>query len=442
MKHRPASLATTRDLTSAEQNAMVLALASELLADDRVDVLAEVQRCSDPQFVQTSNPLRLEALFVAASKLRLQACASPLHLTVVWAMYQETARILPRSESEHGEDLVRAKVAQLRWLFDGAGPDQTWDIVACDDGCPESPPSSDVMQAVIDAEALSDRVRVIRLADGIADHAPVSDAFGEMQTTADSRKGGSIAYAIWSALEHPHHDRANKQHVVLYTDADLSSNLAQAGSLIQPIVEDRYASAAGQRYGVPGSILVKEDGAITEPLSTGAKPSRNILLLRHFVRSQLLPGLARVMDTQAGFKAFDAALLRKVLPQLTAFHETFDVELLSLTTHAANERPIALVPILFIEDFALTNFPSVKPGQQHLDMLQQIAAIYAARARAGQPTDAQADALAAFLRQLDSDSYCTLIEQLQALDRTGIDDPRLFDRRWDTEELRRYSRIA
>ena len=40
-----------------------------------------------------------------------------------------------------GEDLVRAKVAQMRWLFDGLGPDKTWQLIACDDGCPELPSS-------------------------------------------------------------------------------------------------------------------------------------------------------------------------------------------------------------------------------------------------------------------------------------------------------------
>lgn len=439
MSRLPATRTATRDLTNAEQNAAVLTIATGLLDDEELDVLAQARRCADPQFVQASCPLHLEALQIAASRIRLQACEGPLHLSVVWAMYKETARILPKAQSEHGEDLVRAKVAQMRWLFDGAGPDKTWEMLACDDGCPESPPSSEVMQAIIDAEGLADCVRVIRLADGIASGATVGEGFANMQSPADSRKGGAIAYAMWSALQGANTEAAAGKHVVLFTDADLSSNLAQAGSLVHAIAVDGYASAIGQRYGAPGSILVKADGAITEPLSTGAKPSRNILLLRHFVRVTLLPKLADVIDTQAGFKAFDADVLGQVISQLTAFHETFDLELMLRITQARETNPIALVPILFTEDFAMTNFPSVNPGQQHLDMLQQIVAIYEGCSRPLARADGEASDLLAFLRQLDADRYCTLVAQLEAHDHTGIDDPNLFDRRWTTEELDRYS---
>ena len=64
--------------------------------------------------------------------------AGPIHLTVVWAMYGETGRMVPRAEHPHGEDFVRAKVRQLDWLTGGL-PGVTWSIIACDDGCPDRP---------------------------------------------------------------------------------------------------------------------------------------------------------------------------------------------------------------------------------------------------------------------------------------------------------------
>ena len=60
----------------------------------------------------------------------------------------------------------------------------------------------------------------------------------------------------------------------------------------------------------------------------GGKPDKLIILFRHFVRAVLIPALAPVLDTQAGFKAFDAAALAPVLPGMTSFTETFDIELL------------------------------------------------------------------------------------------------------------------
>lgn len=435
MRGMQATLAQARDLTSAEQNAAVLTMATELLADDSIDVFAEADRCRDPEFVQATNPLQLEALMCAQSRARLQACEGPMHLSVVWAMYQETARILPKSECEHGEDLVRAKVAQMRWLFDGLDAGKTWELIACDDGCPESPSSSEVMQSIIDVEGYGGCAKVIRLADGIAAGHPVGEGFAKLQSAKDSRKGGSIAYAMWTAMQ----QQTDSRHIVLFTDADLSSNLAQAGSLVSAITRDGYASAIGQRYGLRGSMLVKEEGAITEPRSTGAKPSRNILLLRHFARVTALPQLAHVLDTQAGFKAFDADVLRTVVPQLTAFHETFDVELMLRTAQTQPQRALALVPILFTEDFALTNFPSVDPGQQHLDMIQQIIAIYDGCVHATAPATGEAAALIELFRGLNADRYCTLISNLEAQDDTGIDDPNLFERRWSLSELLRLS---
>jgi hypothetical protein len=78
---------------------------------------------------------------------------------------------VPRAEHPHGEDFVRAKVAQLDWLTAGL-PGVTWSIVACDDGCPDEPSSADLMAASSPPRATrrtgTGAVRVIRLADVIA----------------------------------------------------------------------------------------------------------------------------------------------------------------------------------------------------------------------------------------------------------------------------------
>lgn len=439
MRESLASVGIVRDLTSSAQNAEVLSLATQLLEDPSVDVMALETRCSDPAFVMGHSPIYLEALRAAVGKVRLGQCRDSFHLSVVWAMYNETARIQPKADSEHGEDLVREKVAQMRWLFDGARDGQTWELLACDDGCPETPSSSEVMQQIVEQEGLADCVRVVKLADGIEGRAQIGPGFAQLQSPADSRKGGAIAYGMWLAGKQPLGMTEGAEQVVLYTDADLSSNLTQAGSLLHAILVDSHDAAIGQRYGLPGSILVKEDGAITEPRSTGAKPSRNILLLRHFARCVLLPRLADVLDTQAGFKAFRAQVLDEVLGDMQAFNETFDVELLLRNALRGSAKPCALVPMLFTEDFALTNFPSVDPGQQHLDMVQQIVAIHDACQADKEPATGEAAELLTFFRELDLGRYQRLMDRLEELDTTGIDDPGLFERRWSIDELRSYA---
>lgn len=210
----------------------------------------------------------------------------------------------------------------------------------------------------------------------------------------------------------------------------MSANVGQLGKLISPIVVSNKACVCGQRYGVLGSILVKEEGVLTEPISTGTKPDKLIILFRHFVRATLIPALADVLDTQAGFKAFDAAVLREVLPKVQAFKETFDVELLIHVAQQVGFDSVGTEPILFTEDFALTNFPSVDPSVGHLNMIRQIVEIYEKHVAKFTPACPE---LLSFFKALDLSQYIRLIEGLRAAD---ANDTTLFERRWTLEQLR------
>jgi hypothetical protein len=222
--------------------------------------------------------------------------------------------------------------------------------------------------------------------------------------------------------------------VVCYTDADLSANLAQLGSLASPVVAgDEVAGALGQRYGIERAVLVRADGPVTEPHSTGDKPDKIIILFRHFVRALLIPSLAHVLDTQAGFKVFAAAALGPAIRQMTSFNETFDVELLIHLAQHYGPQALAVEPIVFTEDFAATNFPSVTPGPRHLAMVHQVVELYDRFIAPIAPVAGEAADLLALIRTLDLEDYVTLIEHLRAEDR---DDPTLFDRRWPVQYLR------
>jgi hypothetical protein len=222
--------------------------------------------------------------------------------------------------------------------------------------------------------------------------------------------------------------------VVCYTDADLSANLAQLGSLAAPVVAgDQVAGALGQRYGIEGAVLIRADGPVTEPHSTGDKPDKIIILFRHFVRALLIPSLAQVLDTQAGFKAFDGAALGPVIQQMTSFNETFDVELLIHLAQQYGAGALAVEPIVFTEDFAATNFPSVQPGPRHLAMVQQVVELYDRFVAPVAPVTGEAADLLTLIRMLNLDDYVTLIEHLRAED---PGDPTLFDRRWPVQHLR------
>ncbi|GAA3392570.1 hypothetical protein GCM10020369_54810 [Cryptosporangium minutisporangium] len=411
-----------RDLTDSDQNEAVLTVAEGGAGDYGPAIAAE-------------------AAAVARSRKRLSELETPVHLTVVWAMYGETGRMVPRSDHPHGEDFVRAKVRQLDWLTAGL-PGVTWSIIACDDGCPDRPSSAEVMERIVAAEgypATGHRsVRVVRLADVLASGPSISPEFDRLTSTDQSRKGGSVLAALAEAVRT---GPGTGRHVVAYTDADLSANLAQLGSLVAPIVGDERTGttvgALGQRYGVDGAVLVKPDGPTREPESTGGKADKLIVLFRHYVRALLVPSLAHVLDTQAGFKAFDAAALRPVLSEMTSFNETFDVELLIHLAQRYGADALAVEPIVFTEDFAATNFPSVDPGARHLAMVRQVVDLYDRFVAPVDPVTGEAAELLALVRGLDLDGYVRLIERLRAED-TG--DPTLFDRRWPVAHLRALTR--
>jgi hypothetical protein len=426
-------LAPVRDLTDSDQNEAVLDVASAL-----VEGLAEAERLASSH----GPAVAAEALASARSRQRLGELTGPVHLSVVWAMYGETGRMVPRSAHPHGEDFVRAKVRQLDWLTGGL-PGITWSIIACDDGCPDQPSSADLMTDIAAAEGYPAEghrsVTVLRLAEVIESDISISPAFDQLTSTEQSRKGGSILAGLAAAVRTgPARADGAGRHVACYTDADLSANLAQLGSLAAPVVAgDKVVGALGQRYGIEGAVLVRADGPVAEPHSTGDKPDKIIILFRHFVRALLIPPLAHVLDTQAGFKVFDGAALGPAIGQMASFNETFDVELLIHLAQQYGPWALAVEPIVFTEDFAATNFPSVEPGPRHLAMIHQIVELYDRHVAPIAPVTGEAADLLTLVRTLDLDDYVTLIEHLRAEDQN---DPTLFDRRWPVQHLREILR--
>jgi hypothetical protein len=129
-------LVPVRDLTDSDQNQAVLDVASALV---------ENHQAAAGHIAASYGPaVEAEAIAAARSRRRLRELIGPIHLTVVWAMYGETGRMVPRAEHPHGEDFVRTKVRQLDWLTGGL-PGVTWSVIACDDGCPDRPSSADLM---------------------------------------------------------------------------------------------------------------------------------------------------------------------------------------------------------------------------------------------------------------------------------------------------------
>ena len=342
-------LPLSMNLTDTSQEGQAFNLADLLL--DLYPTAEELQRVNSRIVIdQRKYPVIFHlALKLALSKKSLKSISEPTFSSFIVAMYNEHNRIRTKMEHPSGEDFLRRKVLQLEWLFDGE-IDKKWELVFVDDGCPEN--SGRIASEIIQQEKY-ENVRVLFLADGIVGESPVTKG---LSSTDDSQKGGAVQYGMWSVIKEY---AGNDRHIVIYTDSDLSTNIAQAGLLLGQFEDPNKMCAIGTRYS-SGGIYCTPGGA------TGVTEyDRLRLVFRHFIRSKLLPQIGIIIDTQCGFKAFKAEVLERVLDQMTDKRFSFDLELLLLTALQCKSENIFMgqAPVVWIESNQESNFYTVNSNE-------------------------------------------------------------------------------
>ncbi|WP_345337590.1 hypothetical protein [Ferrimonas pelagia] len=321
------------------------------------------------------------ALKLALSRRCCEAIAVPTTLTVVFAMYKETERMMSPKHHQYGEDFIRRKVEQLDWLCADL-PLLSWQMEIVDDGCPDG--SGAAASRVIESLRRQEQVQVHYLQDAIDQHHEVVTGLSAVE---QSRKGGSVCLGLANAYERD----PSATHYVCYTDADLSTHLGQLGLLVQPLVDQKALVVCGSRR-EPQSVVLKE----------GVRNERGKLFI--FLWKKLLPQLNFLVDTQCGFKAFRADLLPHVLKQRLENQFAFDIELL-LRTQLHQADQISKVGIGWIDSDALSTTTDLAP---YLSMLKAIVAMY----RQYVPQRADADAFAALIDDLNENEWEALLVEM------------------------------
>jgi hypothetical protein len=310
------------------------------------------------------------------------AIAGDVHISLVFAVYQEHERIHRRSDAHpHGENFLLRKIEQLEWLF-GDYANFSWDMTIVDDGCPDG--SGAIAQQILEREYDGDNVQVLFLAEAIAQDLPVTRP---MSSPKESRKGGSIAYGMWAAAQ----QERPSSHLILFTDADLSTHLGQTGLLVDGIVNKGNLSAIGSRR-EPASIVVKK----------GTRNRRGKLFI--YLWKRIITNIDYIVDTQCGFKAFTAPTVRAIVDDLIEKGFAFDIELL-LKTELRRARSIENVPIGWIDSEALSTTTDIQP---YLTMLKGMVAMY----RKYLPPQAESDAFAGFIESLDEPAWRRLVADI------------------------------
>ncbi len=337
---------------------------------------------------------------LARSKRLLESIEGSLRVSVVFAVYKESRRIRRLDDDELGEDFLRRKVEQLEWLF-GQERQDAWEVVLVDDGCPEQ--TGHLAEEIIESENLTDRVRVLYLQEAIDAHLPV---VRPLQSVDESRKGGSILLGLDRAL-HQAADRhaagGSKRHVLIFTDADLSTHLGQCGLLLAPILLDGKAVALASRR-ESRSVVVKK----------GQRNTRGKLFI--YLWKQMLPILHEITDTQCGFKAFRADLAAQILIPTIEKKFAFDIELL-VKAELADPGCLEKVPVAWIDSEALSTTTDIQP---YLSMLQAISAMY----REYLEPNERSESYANFVEGLDESAWARLVDQVPEVIASG--DPSDF----------------
>lgn len=369
------------DLTNEKHSEYLFEAVSELL-EDNVS-FEDLQKYEADLSDKYEDNLILPQLAVkiAKSKLLAQKIEKPIFVSVVFAVYMEHTRIKTNKEHIHGENFLIRKVEQMKWLF--ADQDKiNWEIVVVDDGCPEN--SGQIAQEIIDKNQLNNRVRVLFLDDAIRnEYLPAKG----LKSTKDSQKGGSILYGMWDAALN--NSEGNK--IIVFTDADLSTHLGQLMLLIDPIINENMLSAIGSRR-EKNSVVIKK----------GSRNNRGKMFI--YLWKRLIPNLGNIIDTQCGFKAFDARIVPQLVEDMIEKKFAFDIELL-LKTQIMKPDSIKKVGIAWIDSEAASTTTDIQP---YLPMLKAIVKMY----RMYFPLNTLADQFADFLENMTEEQFQEILNHI------------------------------
>ncbi len=323
----------------------------------------------------------LLALKIAKSKRIVAKIKDNISVSVIFAVYKEHNRIKIKNEHPHGEDFLRKKVVQLEGLF-GDHPNIKWELVVVDDGCPEN--SGKIAQEIIKKEQLDDKVKVLFLEEAIGQNLAITKP---LASAGESQKGGAIIYGMWDAIQRTR----GENHIVFYTDADLSTHLGQAGLLLDPLLNKKKSVAIGSRR-EEDSVVIKE----------GKRNARGKLFI--YLWKRLIPNLSEIIDTQCGFKAFKKEMAEKIITDMTEKKFAFDIELL-LRAELEQKNTVAKVGVAWIDSEAASTTSDLQP---YLPMLKAIVKMQ----QKYFPENKKAAEFAQFIKTLDDESFNKLVDNI------------------------------
>jgi hypothetical protein len=256
-----------------------------------------------------------------------------------------------------------------------------------------------------------------------------------------SRKGGAILYGLREVAKKPAVE--GRPNLVMYTDSDLSTDMALCGLLSFGILKAGCSVSSGARYGSAGTFLVKppNGGASPHPQSHYEQPNMMKIVLRHYVRVRLLPMLQGVYDTQCAFKCFKREDLMEITNDVKSLQADFDMEVLLNALNFYRKKGVKQNKLsfiggtLFTEDFAESNFMATaddpdKPYKTYATMINGLVGMHERFIDQESEEATKVKDLAAFCKTMDWQKYKKMHDKLNERGNT------LFDHNFTLEELK------
>ena len=182
-----------------------------------------------------------------------------------------------------------------------------------------------------------------------------------------------------------------ENHIIIYTDADLSTHLGQCGLLVCDIINNNALAAIASRR-EPESIVVKST----------VRNLRGKLFI--YIWKRMLRRLNYVVDSQCGFKAFRADIVKSIILNNQEVKFSFDLELI-LKTDLLERRSVKKIPIAWIDSDDASTTTGLQP---YLTMLKSIAKLY----HKYLPANAEAHRFAFFIKTLTEDQFDVLVNNV------------------------------
>ena len=266
-----------------------------------------------------------------------------ININYIIPLFKEQNRLFPKSfKNPNGEDFIKVKIEQLEELFP-LNENFDWKIIFIDDGDFQFKSGSLALDYLKQnyLQMLDDKKVEVWFLEELSP-----------EIVKKSQKGGAVITAFKSICQN---NPNNNDDILIYTDADISTDLRLTGSLIAPL------------YNGSDICISSRWHELSSVANRGFKQKLSSWIYNLFVYFFL--GLD-YSDTQNGFKAFKSETVKDILPYLTDISFAFDTEILMVSE--INNKKIKEIPIYWEDSSKETNVDLLRdPFRMSISIFRQ-----------------------------------------------------------------------